>query len=30
MSLVAWRKGVYVKFFLDMMIVIKVVNEKTQ
>lgn len=28
MSLVAWRKGVYVKFFLNMMIVIKVVNEK--
>lgn len=30
MSLVAWRKGVFVKFFLNMMIVIKVVNEKTQ
>lgn len=30
MSLVAWRKGVYVKFCLNMMIVIKVVNEKTQ
>lgn len=30
MSLVAWRKGVYVNLFLNMMIVIKVVNEKTQ
>lgn len=30
MSLVAWRKDVYVNLYLNMMIVIKVVNEKTQ